>query len=141
MFEVLDQAQGTLNLSESLREDVDVDLVRHPESSPPHAKEASPVPQGNNDPSGRNLNPNGVNKNVAQTQIRCNSHVINSPLRYEVEYRETFMANLLDADEPKDLKENISCPAKENWIMVMEEELEYMRVNHVWDLVDILMGR
>ena len=30
LFEVLDQAQGTLNSSGSLREDVDVDLVRHP---------------------------------------------------------------------------------------------------------------
>ena len=31
LFEVLDQAQGSLNLSGSLGEDVDVDLVRHPD--------------------------------------------------------------------------------------------------------------
>ena len=142
MFEVLDQAQGTLNSSGSLREDEDVDLVRHQESSPPPTNEASPVPQGNNDPSGSNSNQsNGNDLRVAQTQIRRSSRVRNSPLRYEIEYRETFMTSLLDADEPKDLKEALSCLAKENWIMAMEEELESMRVNQVWELVDLPEGR
>ena len=47
------------------------------------------------------------------------------------------MANLLSADEPKDLKEALSCPAKESWIKAMEEQLESMRVNQVWELVDL----
>ena len=34
------------------------------------------------------------------------------------------MANFSCADEPKDLKEALSCPVKESWIKAMEEELE-----------------
>ena len=90
---------------------------------------------------GVNNNPNGVNSNFAQTQIRRSNRVRHSPLRYEIEYREAFMANLSCADEPKDLKEALSCPAKESWIKAMEEELESMRVNQVWDLVDLPQGR
>ena len=116
-------------------------IIRHQESSPPPANEAGHVPQGNNDPCGSNLNLNGVNTNVSQTQIRRGSRVRNSPLRYEIEYRETFMVSLLNADKPNDIKEALSCPVRENWIMAMEEELESMRVNQVWELVDLPEGR
>ena len=46
-----------------------------------------------------------------------------------------------DEDEPKNFKEAISCPNKEKWIKVMEEEMESMRTNQVWELVNLPKGR
>ena len=46
-----------------------------------------------------------------------------------------------DEDEPKNFKEAISCPDKEKWIKAMEKEMESMRTNQVWELVDLPKGR
>ena len=46
-----------------------------------------------------------------------------------------------DKDEPKDFKEVISYPNKEKWIKAMEEEMESMITNQVWELVDLPKGR
>ena len=45
-----------------------------------------------------------------------------------------------DEDEPKNFKETISCPDKEKWIKAMEEKMESMRTNKVWELVDLPKG-
>ena len=51
---------------------------------------------------------------------------------------EAFMIDSNDGDEPRTYSEAITSLAKELWIKVMDEEMESMRSNHVWDVVDLL---
>ena len=51
------------------------------------------------------------------------------------------MVSLEDDEEPKNVKEALSCPSAEKWIKAMQEEMESMKMNHVWDLVDLPPGR
>ena len=46
-----------------------------------------------------------------------------------------------DEEEPRNIKEALNCPAKENWKNTMEEEMEFMIINQVWELVDPPKGR
>ena len=41
-----------------------------------------------------------------------------------------------DDEEPKNVKEALSGPKAEEWIKAMEEKMESMNANQVWDLVD-----
>ena len=92
------------------------------------------IPYGNHDPSGSQQ---GLN-----SQIRRSSRVRSAPLRFEEEFPETFMAGLLqEDDEPSSFEEAVSCPAKDKWISAMNEELESMKINQVWELVDLPTGR
>lgn len=45
------------------------------------------------------------------------------------------------ADEPKTVKEAFFGPIREKWAKAMEEEMESMRSNQVWDLVDLPPGQ
>ncbi|GMP34292.1 hypothetical protein CsSME_00007220 [Camellia sinensis var. sinensis] len=60
--------------------------------------------------------------------------------RFEIE-GEAFMIAPSDEMEPKNLKEALSSPASKEWSTAMEEEIESMKKNHVWDLVDLPLGR
>ena len=42
-----------------------------------------------------------------------------------------------DDEEPKSINEALTCSAKEKWLKAMEEEMESMRSNNVWELVDL----
>ncbi|KAK0586886.1 hypothetical protein LWI29_013918 [Acer saccharum] len=46
-----------------------------------------------------------------------------------------------DADEPKNVNEALKSPDKEHWIKAMKEEMDSMKSNHVWDLVDLPPGK
>ena len=46
-----------------------------------------------------------------------------------------------DDKEPSSVQKALSCPAKDKWMKVMEEEMESIRSNHVWNLVDLSSGR
>ena len=46
-----------------------------------------------------------------------------------------------DDEEPKNVKEALSSPKAKEWIKAMEEEIESMNANQVWDLVDLLLER
>ena len=56
--------------------------------------------------------------------------------RFEIE-GEAFMVALHDDLEPKSVHEALSCPNSEKWNSAIGEELDSMKVNHVWDLVDL----
>ncbi|XP_070039882.1 putative mitochondrial protein AtMg00820 [Nicotiana tabacum] len=43
-------------------------------------------------------------------------------------------------DEPKSVIEILSHPEKNEWMKVMKEELESIKTNKVWDLVDLPLG-
>ena len=42
-----------------------------------------------------------------------------------------------DDEEPKNVKEAPSGPKAKEWIKAIEEEMESMNSNQVWDLVDL----
>ena len=46
-----------------------------------------------------------------------------------------------DKDESTNVHDALMCPDKVKWIHAMEEEMESLRSNQVWKLVDLLKGR
>ena len=58
-------------------------------------------------------------------------------LRFDIKGGEAFVAITQDEDEPRNVTEALSGPNKENWTKAMEEEMESMRSNQVWELVDL----
>jgi hypothetical protein len=51
------------------------------------------------------------------------------------------MIALHDDDEPRTVQEALSSSAKDEWIKAMNDEIESMRTNQVWDLVNLPLGR
>ena len=45
-----------------------------------------------------------------------------------------------DDDEPKIVQEALSSSVSDEWMKAMNDEMESMRTNQVWDLVDLLSG-
>jgi len=41
-------------------------------------------------------------------------------------------------DKPNNFEQAMKSPNKEKWMSIIEDEMEYMKSNHVWDLVDLL---
>ncbi|KAK9108126.1 hypothetical protein Syun_024137 [Stephania yunnanensis] len=75
-----------------------------------------------------------------ESQIR-RSNRGNIPKRHFPIENEVYMIAPQDEDEPKNIQEALTCPAKEKWKIAMEEEMESMRSNNVWELVDLPEGR
>jgi hypothetical protein len=50
------------------------------------------------------------------------------------------MVALQDDDEPRSYHEAISYPTSNEWMKAMNEEIESIRTNQAWDLVDFLLG-
>jgi hypothetical protein len=60
--------------------------------------------------------------------------------RFEIEGK-AFMIAPQDDEEPKTFSHALSGPKASEWIKAMEEEMESMKINQVWDLVDLPSGR
>ena len=45
-----------------------------------------------------------------------------------------------DEEEPKTIQEALFGPTSKEWIKVMEEEMNSMKFNQVWDSVDLPSG-
>ena len=54
---------------------------------------------------------------------------------------EAYIVTPQDDDEPETIKEALECPTKEKWKVALEEEIESMKVNQVWSLVDLPPGQ
>ena len=54
---------------------------------------------------------------------------------------EAYIVTPQDDDEPKTIKEALECPTTEKWKVASEEEIESMKVNQVWSLVDMPPGQ
>ena len=61
--------------------------------------------------------------------------------RFDIEGGEAFVAITQDKDEPRNVTEALTGLDKENWTKTMEEEMESMRSNQVWELIDLPKGR
>ena len=59
--------------------------------------------------------------------------------RFEIK-EEAFMIASQDDDEPKTVQEAISSSVSDEWMKAMNDEIESMRTNQVWDLVDLPSG-
>jgi len=46
-----------------------------------------------------------------------------------------------DNEEPKTFSHALSGPKASEWIKAIEKEIESMKINQVWDLVDLPLGR
>ena len=53
---------------------------------------------------------------------------------------EVFMIASQDDDEPKTVQKAFSSSVSDEWMKVMNDEMESMRTNQVWDLVDLSSG-
>ena len=53
---------------------------------------------------------------------------------------QALLVDLQEDDEPRNVFEALSYPAKGEWIKAMEEEMTSMRSNHVWELVNLPKG-
>ena len=60
--------------------------------------------------------------------------------RFEIE-REAFMIASQDDDKPKNMKRTLSSSVNDEWMKAMNDEMESMRTNQVWDLVDLPSGQ
>ena len=60
--------------------------------------------------------------------------------RFQIE-NEAYIVTPQDDDELETIKEALECPTKEKWKVALEEEIESMKVNQVWSLVDLPPGR
>ena len=56
--------------------------------------------------------------------------------RFEIE-GEIHLVIQHDENEPKSVNEALTCLEKNEWMKAMEEEMESMKENQVWDLVDL----
>ena len=45
-----------------------------------------------------------------------------------------------DDDEPKTVQEALSSSVSDEWTKAMNDEMESMRTNQVWELVDLPLG-
>ena len=86
-------------------------------------------------------NPDLSHDGPETSQIRRSGRTRLPPLRFEEEFPKTFMTLLQDDDEPATFKHAISCPASQKWMDAMVEELDSIKVNRVWELVDLPKGR
>ena len=95
------------------------------------------------EPSGSIPNYDEYMRHVYQdSDLRRSQRKSNIPKRYRFDgISQALLVDLQEDDEPKNVSEAFSCPAKGEWIKAMEEEMASMRSNHVWKLVDLPKGR
>ena len=74
------------------------------------------------------------------SQLRRSIHSKTPHKRFLIE-NEAYNVTPQDDDEPKTIKEALECPTKEKWKVALEEEIESIKVNQVWSLVDLPAGR
>ena len=59
--------------------------------------------------------------------------------RFDID-KEALIIILQDNDEPKTIEEVLLSPNKEEWRKALGDEMESMKENQVWKLVDLLKG-
>ena len=84
--------------------------------------------------------PTPLEQDHEKSQPRQSTRERISRCQFEIE-GETFMTASHDDEEPKNVNEALSGPKAKEWIKAMEEEMESMNANQVWDLVDLPPGR
>ena len=122
----------------------EVDESQEGASNPDQEDESDLLPSGSVPSSGSV--PLGTDSKA--TFLRRSQHE-NIPIhRFEIEM-EAFMStpqeadepkNYQETDEPKSYQEATKSPTSEEWKFAMQDEMESMTKNQIWDLVDLLPG-
>ena len=102
------------------------------------AEDKEEIPETPRD-SGSNLQPSGSTPLEVDPQqpYPCRSNRENVLRRcFEIE-GEAFMIASQNDDEPKTVQEALSSSVSDEWMKAMNDEMESMRTNQVWDLVDL----
>lgn len=68
-----------------------------------------------------------MQKNLGGNIPRC---------RFKIK-RDVFVAAIQNDDKPKRFQEAHSSTIKKEWINTMAEEMKSMKINHMWNLVDV----
>ena len=63
------------------------------------------------------------------------------PQRHFTIKNEAYIVTPHDDEEHRTIKEALECPAKEKWKVTLEYEMESLKVNQIWTLVDLPSGR
>ena len=74
-----------------------------------------------------------------QSQPQCSNHEKVPRLRFEIKGEAFMIAH--DEEKPKTIQDALFGPTSKEWIKAMEEKMNSMKSNQVWDLVDLLLGR
>ena len=74
-----------------------------------------------------------------KSQPRHNNHEIIPHRHFEIEGEAFMIAH--DEEEPKTIQQALSGSNAKKWFEAMEEEMNSMKSNRVWDLVYLLPGR
>jgi len=72
----------------------------------------------------------------SELQIRKSTRKGVPKWSYEIEDY-VFLVSPTELDEPNSVTEALSRPERDEWLKSMKEELESMKTNKVWDLVDL----
>ena len=81
-----------------------------------------------------------IGENNNDPQLRRSTRSKIPKRRFAIE-NEVYIVTPHDDKEPKTVKEELECPAKEKWKVALEDEMESLKVNQVWTLVDLPPGR
>ncbi|XP_022899289.1 uncharacterized protein LOC111412586 [Olea europaea var. sylvestris] len=92
------------------------------------------------DPSRNNLSPTPSDRVTSELSLRKSTRKSMPKRHFKIEGK-VFLVSPANSEEPSSVQEALSCPAKEKWKNAMEEEMESMKSNQVWDLVDLPSGR
>ena len=92
--------------------------------------------------SGRdNIENDPISISESSTSQLCRSTRFKTPkMHFPIENEVYIVTPNDDDEEPKTVKEALECPAKEKWKVALEEEMESMKMNQVWNLVDLPLG-
>lgn len=110
-------------------EDTPIRLVENSEEIPRSPRESGSVPPDN-----------GLAPSNQDPQSRRSERGKVPRHRFQIE-GESFMVCSHDDAEPKNFKEAMTSPKREKWIIAQKEEIESMRINGVWQYVDLPEGR
>lgn len=91
----------------------------------------------------KDLNPSGRTPLVNQSQQpQPHRSKRESIPRHRFEIKgEAFMVAPHDNDKPRIIHEALSSSTKDEWMKALNDEIESMKTNQVWDLVDLPTGR
>ena len=136
--------KGTVDRSSHLLE-LETDQEANPIEWEPHSRSnqellpSSHLSGRNEDVNAISIDESNTNDNESSLLGRGKRSKIPKK-RFSVE-SEAFIVAPEDDEEPKTVKAALECPAKEKWKVALEDEMESMKVNQVWSLVDLPSGR
>ena len=77
-----------------------------------------------------------IGENNNDPQLKRSTRLKIPKRRFTIE-KEVYIVTPHDDVEPRIVKEELECPTKEKWKVALEYEMESLKVNQFWTLVDL----